>query len=339
MALSMLIPPEYTLTPKISHLLSLIEASRAVIESIEIPPEVETNIRRQSILRSSLFSARIEGNVLTLDEIGRSKDDQAKLEVFNILKALNSTHREKKKTITGKDLLNIHKVVMNGLSSEAGKFRREMGAIFNSAGVAIYVAPPPYQILTLMGGLFKFINGTQEELLVVKACLAHYTFEKIHPFLDGNGRVGRILLQTVLQKSGYGMKGLTIVEEYLDNNRSQYYSALERPEKDVTPYLEFMLEALSETSQKAKELVLSKQKVSPEDYLLPRRGEILNIIRDQKLVSFDMVRRRFTKVNERTLRYDIKKLSDQGLVRKRGTTKGVYYEPTKNSTTSPSFIT
>lgn len=63
-----------------------------------------------------------------------------------------------------------------------------------------------------------------------------------------------------------------------------------------------------------------------EDYLLPRRGEILNIIRDHKILKFDQIRRRFMGVNERTLRYDLKKLQDAGLIRKRGVTKGVFYE-------------
>lgn len=63
-----------------------------------------------------------------------------------------------------------------------------------------------------------------------------------------------------------------------------------------------------------------------EDYLLPRRGEILNIIRDHKILNFDQIRRRFMGVNERTLRYDLKKLQDSGLIRKRGVTNGVFYE-------------
>lgn len=63
-----------------------------------------------------------------------------------------------------------------------------------------------------------------------------------------------------------------------------------------------------------------------EEFLLPRRFEILNIIKDHGSVSFDMIRRRFLNVNERTLRYDLKQLQDKGFIRKRGTTKGAYYE-------------
>ena len=83
----MLIPPKYILTTKITLSLQSIEASREVIETITIPPEVEINIRRQTVLKSSLYSARIEGNPLTLDDLNtRPSADQKKREVFNILK-------------------------------------------------------------------------------------------------------------------------------------------------------------------------------------------------------------------------------------------------------------
>jgi len=101
---------------------------------------------------------------------------------------------------------------------------------------------------------------------------------------------------------------------------------LEEPEKDATDYVIFMLEAIAETAKKAKKLVLSKQKAQAVDFLLPRRAEIYKIIADHKLVNFDQIKRRFLKVNERTLRYDIKKLIDEGFIVKLGNTKGVYYK-------------
>lgn len=325
----MLIPSKYQLTQRISELLASIEASKEVIDSINIPPEVELNIRRASTLRSSLFSARIEGNELTLDDLPiRPSKDQRKQEIFNILKALNLIYARPAKDLNLKDLLNFHQIVMKGLVevSELGRFRKEAGAIFNSAGIAIYLTPPPRQIEGLLLRLLRYINSQKESFLPIKAALSHYAFEKIHPFLDGNGRVGRLLLQAILAKGGYGMRGLLAVEEYLDNHRAQYYRGLEDSERDVTDYAEFMLEAIAETAKKAKELVLEKKDVRAQDFLLPRRAEILNIIKDQKLVAFDHIRRRFLRVNERTLRYDLKKLQDSGFIKKRGTTKGVYYE-------------
>jgi len=328
----MVIPPKYFLTPKISQFLQTIEACKEVINYVDIPPEIEQNIRRTSTLKSSLFSARIEGNTLTLNELQMSSSkDQKKMEVFNILKALNWIHQRKHRDVTVKDILELHKIVMEGLVEkiDLGKFRTNLEAIFNSAGIAIYLPPKPNKILPLTERLVKLTNSNKESFVPTRACLGHYIFEKIHPFLDGNGRVGRLFLQMVLIKGGYGMKGLLSIEEYLDNHRSEYYRALEATEKDVTDYLEFMLEAISQTAEEAKTQVLEKKKVEVTDLLLPRRAEIFNIIKDHKIVNFDTIRRRFLAVSERTLRFDLKHLTDRGLVKKRGTTKGVWYESNK----------
>lgn len=326
----MFIPPKYILTPKISQLLQSIEASREIINAITIPPEVEINIRRQSTLKSSLFSARIEGNTLTLDDINRSSSkDQKKVEVFNILKATNWIYQRKFKDLSLKDILELHRLCLDGLANkeDLGKFRTNLEAIFNSAEIAIYLPPRPGQVIPLLKRLIRYINSSKEPFVPIRASLAHYTFEKIHPFLDGNGRVGRLLIQAVLQKGGYGMKGLLAMEEYLDNHRIQYYRGLEDTEKDVTDYLEFILETITKASEDAKKEVLEKQKAENQDLLLPRRAEIFNIIKDHRLVDFDFIRRRFIGVNERTLRYDLKKLQETGLIKKRGATKGVWYEP------------
>lgn len=323
----MLIPPKYILTSKISKLLSQIEAARSVIESIAMPREVEINIRRHSTLRSSLYSARIEGNPLTIENIGgRSSKDQKKVEVFNILKALNILAKRTEGEIDVKDILQLHSVVMDSLSPEKGIFRKEVSAIFNSSGIAIYMPPPPSMVLGYIDRLIKFINSDEEQFIPIRASLTHYIFEKIHPFLDGNGRVGRLLLQEVLYKNGYGMKGILTIEQYLDQHRSTYYEMLENTEKNVTDYVEFILEAIAYTSEQARKLVLEKKDYSIEDCLLPRRAEILNTIKDHKIISFDQIHRRFMAVNERTLRYDLKKLKDSGLIRKLGNTNGAYYE-------------
>lgn len=323
---NMLVPPKYTLTPKISQLLSSIEASKQIIDSVAIPLEVETNIRRQSTLRSSLFSARIEGNNLTLDDLSSASKNQKNVEVFNILRALNVLNKNRRKDLRSTDILNYHQIALDGLTVELGRFRKEANAIFNSAGIAVYLPPRPALVPNLIKKLVSYVNSSKEQFIPIKACITHYTFEKIHPFLDGNGRVGRILLQKVLHQGGYGMKGLLSTEEFLDSNRTEYYQVLNEPERDVTSYLEFMLEAIEKTAREAKELVLQKKKLEATDYLLPRRAEIYNIIKDHKLVNFDMLRRRFMAVNERTLRYDLKKLQDARLIRKRGATNGAYYE-------------
>jgi Fic family protein len=326
----MLIPPRYRLNEEIVDLLKTIEGSREVIDSISIPAEVEQNIRRQSTLLSSLFSARIEGSELTMEELSnRTSEAQKKAEVFNTLKAMNWINKRKNRDLSMQDIAEIYSVAMEGLSAEAGHFRKEMSATFNAAGIAVYLHPTPGRINGLLKRLVKYINSSRERFVPIKACVAHYSFEKIHPFLDGNGRVGRLILQKILAQGGYGMKGLVAFEEYIDNHRSEYYRALEEPEKDVTDYLIFMLASISEASIKAKEILISKQNVEAIDFLLPRRAEIYRIINDHKTVNFDQIKRRFLKVNPRTLRYDLKKLQEGGYITKLGTTRGVYYRVSK----------
>lgn len=325
----MLVPPRYTLTPEISELLQRIEGSREVIDSVAIPPEIEINIRRQSTLRSSLYSARIEGNELTLDTLHKDPSrTQAKAEVFNTLKTINWLFTRRNKDTSLAELLKMHEITMNGLveRGQLGKLRREMSATFNKAGIAIYLHPAPRTIEPHITRLLKYVNSDKERFIPIKAVLAHYSFEKIHPFLDGNGRVGRIFIQKILAQGGYGMKGLLAIEEYIDNHRPEYYRALEEPDKDVTDYVEFMLTAISETARKVKEAVATQRQYEVEDYLLPRRAELLRIIKEQKIINFDSLQRRFLNVNGRTLRYDLKKLQDGGHIRKRGATRGVYYE-------------
>lgn len=325
----MLIPPKYFLTPKISRLLADIEASKEVVASFPIPSEIEQNIRRKSTLQSSLFSARIEGNPLSTEELlDLPSKDMKKAEVNNILRALNWINQRSARDLSIKDILTLHEYAMKGIEfEELGKFRKSHEGIFSAAGTVIYHAPPPRLIPNLIERLLKFINSDKEPFVPLRAMLVHYVFEKIHPFTDGSGRVGRLLITAVLAKGGYGFKGILPYEEKIDKKREIYYRLLEEPERDVTNYLEFMLELLSESAEETKNTVLSKQKLESHEFLLPRRSEILQIIKDHKLINFDSIQRRFGKVNKRTLRYDIKKLIDGGFVRKLGTTRGVYYKP------------
>ena len=130
----------------------------------------------------------------------------------------------------------------------------------------------------------------------------------------------------MLAKGGYGMKGILPLEEFIDHKREEYYLMLEESERDLTEYIVFMLQTIDLAANETKTTILKKQNVKKEDLLLPRRAEIYQIIKEHKLVNIDFIRRRFIKVNQRTLRYDLKKLQDQGFIRKRGTTRGVYYE-------------
>jgi len=318
------IPPKYILTKEMSRSLAGIEANKAVIESIDIPLELEQNIRRQSILGSALFSARIEGNALT------SADVQS-VEIANlyqVIEKIGGQNYKKKKTITLSEILGWHRQAMKHIlgNGHLGKIRTEHEGLFDIAGNVYYHAPPPQAVKNLLEELLKYSNSSREQIVPVKAAISHLVFEKIHPFADGNGRVGRLLQQAILTKS-YGMRGLTSVEEDIDKNRQEYYLAIEGSVGGKCQgFIELMLTFIYDASKRAMDNLRLKAKSSTAlDLLLPRRKEIVQIISDHQMVSFDFLKRRFLKISPRQLAYDLQALCESGYIRKIGKTRGALY--------------
>lgn len=327
----MQIPPKYQLTKKISLLLSKLEENKGIIDSLFLPIAIEENIRRLSLMGSSLFSARIEGNTLRESDISELRDltskDKEKIEVANLVRAISYILKEfvKRKDISIKDILDWHNVVMKNLLIESGSFRKSHEGIFDQVGNLIYHAPPPQQVKKLMQELVNYINDKEEVLTPIKAILSHFILERIHPFVDGSGRIGRLLQLSILVSGGYAMKGIVVVEAEIEKNRSLYYNAIESFNGDATEFIELILEFLVSASDKAREKVLSGQKYNQEDLLPPRRKEILQIINDHKLISLNFLERRFLELKPRLLRYELKKLMDEGYISKIGKTRGALY--------------
>lgn len=317
----------YKETGEIKKNLIRIEVAKKVLDLLPLFPHVEKNLRRQSLLRSSLFSARIEGNMLELSEVetynSHSKNREKK-EISNIASALDWTYSNTPRHITIDEILKLHALALSGISQDAGKFRNKPSAIFNQAGVAVHITSLPSQVPKLTDELILYINENKDHP-VITASIAHFAFEKIHPFLDGNGRVGRLLTTLILHKAGYGFRGLATFEKYLSDHRESYYYFLSSEKKDITGFVEFFTESIATSAEQAIELLKNNKEEKAEDFLLPRRQEILAVIRDHKLVSFDFIRRRFMKVSSSALHNDVSVLLRKRLIKKLGDTRGVLY--------------
>lgn len=327
----MRIPPEYSISEEMLLFISKIEAERLYFSSLNLQGTIRENIQRVSLLKSSLFSARIEGNSLQLSdfEFGKESEEEKKNEIFNIIDASKYIDNEiKEHAITKNNLLHLHSLVLEDISPDVGRVRSKISAIFNQAGVAVYMPPPPSQIAKLLDDLLIYIN-LEEKFPLITAFIAHLIFEKIHPFLDGNGRVGRLLIAAILKSKGWGFSFAVPFEEYLDEHKNDYYYFLGGGLQNTSGYLEFMLKAFYEQIQKIKKQIDEEKIKESQPFLPPRQEEIFNIIKDQIVASFDMIRRRFLQVPERTLRYDLKKLLDRKLIEKSGETRGRYYRVKK----------
>lgn len=312
----MLLNQYFVMTPAIQNLLNQIDGTRTAFKLIPIKSEVKHNFRRQSLLQSALYSARIEG----ID----SSTDLDKLAIQNLESTYSWLYTLNKDVILSLELIkSLHSKTLHNLRADAGHFRTEQSAIFNSAGVAIYLTPPPSDVPKLLN---DWLSQTRTEHPLIQAIIMHYQFEKIHPFLDGNGRVGRLLLSKQLRASDYDFDGTLTIEEWINDTRSTYYANLGNESKDITYFIEYLLELISQSSQKLLQKISSSQsQLSATSTLLPRRQEILSIIRDHMPCSLDFISRRFFGVPPSTLRNDLLQLQRLGLIQKLGNTRGALY--------------
>jgi Fic family protein len=320
-------PPVFSLTPSVNHLLYELDVLKAGYELHPVTREQEVSLKRTSLLKSSLFSARIEGNPLVFSDVldvSRKDTDIHKTEIANLVSAYEQLSTIMSDLITVDRLKQLHAIVMQHISGEAGHLRQEESAIYNQAGVAVYLTPAHQGIRILLDELCVYVNMTKDAPPVA-AGVAHIWFEKVHPFLDGNGRIGRLLSSYILKKGRYDFSGLVPFEQYLDEHRDDYYYFLGHDTQDVTEFVEYYLAALR--SQAKVSLKAAYDGVKPDKYahLLPRRGEVMRILEDHKVISFDFLCRRFRAVPTRTLHNDLTQLMRAGLVQKMGSTRGVLY--------------
>ncbi len=318
-------------TPEIDSKISRIFVLSETLKHLPIPPELAQRVFHTQYLKSSLFSARIEGNALTLEEFENSKiqNSKSKKEIANVMRTLTLLPRwtEKLSLIT---LQEIHTIILDTVSSDAGKLRREQTAIFDAFGNAVYLTPDRETMDAMLDAFLTTFNkiDTGKNALLSVAPL-HLFFEKIHPFIDGNGRVGRVLLHLLLARFEIAPKNVVIpIDQYFERQRDKYYFYLEQSNKTIEDFESFLLDSIiwgfEQVLDEIRDTKLPEKEGKPLN-LLPRRHEILEIIKDHPFCSLDLIARRFPTIPRRTLSFDVNDLLKKKLIVKNGTTRGVTY--------------
>ena len=194
--------PPFTITPEIVRLISEISESLGGF-SVTNPSELAPLLRRGNRLRSIQASLAIENNTLTLEQVtaiingkrvlGHPREIQEVKNTFATYEML-----EKLNPLSIKDLLKAHEILMAALVDESGRFRSGGIGIMKGREV-VHIAPPPARVSALMHDLFAWIKDTDVHPLIASSVF-HYEFEFIHPFADGNGRMGRLWQTLILSK-------------------------------------------------------------------------------------------------------------------------------------------
>jgi Fic family protein len=347
--------PRYTLTPAVLRHLLEIEAARAVVEQVVLPPAVESELRRRARVRSTHYSTRIEGNRLTLAEAehvvagqrlrlhGRERDvDEVRMYWKALLRVEEWAAR---KTDLTEDLIRrLHALVEHG-RARPNPYRDGQNSIRDSeSGALIYLPPEARDVPALMNGLVDWVRRAEAERLPppLIAGLAHYQFVAIHPYYDGNGRTARLLATLLLQRDGYGLNGLFSLEEEHARGLPAYYRALAvhphhnyyegRETADLTSWLEYFLATLGAVfvTAKAEVLRLTQERLpaDPESLrrLDPRARAVLALFAHQDRITAPEVAR-LLGLSDRTARLLLQKWSTEGwLVVADPSRKGRTYE-------------
>lgn len=240
--------PPYDITPTILKLITSISEKIGEVNANYLN-KPSTTLRKQNRIKTIHSSLKIEGNTLTQEQItallenkrviGPEKDIKEVLNAIKIYENLGMFNPYNENSF-----LKAHKSLMNNLVENAGKYRKQGVGIVKGSKVE-HLAPPFSNIPYLMKDLFEYLKNS-EEIELIKSCVFHYEMEFIHPFLDGNGRMGR-LWQTLILMKKYSVFEYIPFETLISKDQEKYYGALSESDKSgkSTKFIEYMLDVIN----------------------------------------------------------------------------------------------
>lgn len=239
--------PPYEITPKILKLITSISEKIGEVNA-NFLNKPSPKLRKQNRIKTIHSSLKIEGNTLTEEQITALLENKRvigpKKDIAEVLNAIEIyEHLEQYNPTNEKSFWKAHQNLMKGLINDAGKYRRQSVGIVKGSKVE-HLAPPFENVPFLMKDLFEYLKKS-DEIQLIKSCVFHYEMEFIHPFLDGNGRMGR-LWQTLILMEKYPVFEFLPFETLISNDQDKYYKALAESDKSgqSTKFIEYMLNVI-----------------------------------------------------------------------------------------------
>jgi Fic family protein len=327
--------PLYTVSARLVTLLEEVAAlrTRVLAATVQVPwiPRLQQDARA----RNAHSSTAIEGNPLTQEqvrELAAGRDvpaiaNRSRQEVLNYFAALRhiEEHAAQRRLSHG-DITRLHRIAARGVMDQgsAGEYRRIQ------VWVGDHKPPPPERVRELMAGLLRWWNGPARDWSpVISSAVVHYRFEEIHPFADGNGRVGRLLSLWELYRRGFDTHHIFSVDEYFWEERPRYYAALRDARRhggELGGWLEYCAEGLRLTLERAWSRIqrLAADSRSAKLVLRPKQEQLLVLLRDRQALAPREVREALGVSKQGALDI-LNPLLDAGLVRRTGTRKSGRY--------------
>lgn len=321
--------PPFIMTGEITNL--IVEIGE-LVGSIATYEAMNPNpiLRRESRIKTIHSSLAIEQNTLTLEQVTDIINGKRILGPPQDIHEVKNAYEAYERISTldpynVKNLLTAHKIMMNGLVKEAGVFRSGNVGVYAGTEL-IHAGTPAKYVPDLMQQLFTWLKESKYHPLV-KSCIFHYEFEFIHPFQDGNGRMGRLWQSLILQKWKDIFTWLP-VETLVYENQEEYYKVLQSADNkgDSTEFVEFMLgmirDALSEisTTQNENDVVTNVviNVVTNED-------KVLSMLKQDGKMSATMLANSIG-ITQRQAQRILSKLKDEGKILRHGANKNGYWE-------------
>ncbi|MEK9178466.1 MAG: Fic family protein [Patescibacteria group bacterium] len=329
-----------------------IEASKEIIDHAPLLPYYEKEFRKDALIRSVHYGTHIEGNELNLnqaekviegqDVAARDRDIQEVMNYRRVIDYIDESQIENSKLQIDEGFVRrLHKMTVEEIliDSQSGVYRKAQVVIKNSRTGEVSFRPPPFdQISEQVKALLGFVSSpdSKEVHPVLKSGIVHYELVRIHPFVDGNGRVARALSTLILYQEGYDIRRFFSLEEYFDSDSKEYYEALQSVPKnneDLTAWLEYFSLGLSIELSKIKEKIEGisvdvhlKQKLGGKPLMLSdRQLKIIEYIQKTGYLQNQAFESLFPMVSEDTILNELKSLLQNKIIRKQGKTKASRY--------------
>jgi Fic family protein len=313
--------PPYTITPlilqRVAEIVELLTRWEVAGDNTLSP-----QLRRNNRIRTIQASLAIENNTLSIEQVTAVLDGKTVLglpreiqEVRNAFAAYEQLPNWQAHSAT--DLLTAQGLLMAGLVDEAGCFRTGGVGIYNGQDL-VHMAPPASRVEALMNDLLIWLASAQVHPLIA-SCVFHYEFEFIHPFADGNGRMGR-LWQTLILSQWQTLLAYLPVESVIRVRQTAYYQALADADNlaDSTPFIEFMLQALLDSMIEVSAKTSGKESVKTS-------GKILALIRENELLTIPELAASIG-VSERSIERNLKKLQAEQRLSRIGPANGGHWK-------------